>query len=190
VLIREAEGERPEQNQWGITFRQGLFNMTSDSRLFRTREQLEAEGWWLEGNVFRKAGVAYLPLYEGKMIHLFNHRFSTYQRATQAQLNVGTLPQLTEENLSSPTAVIQPSYWVSLADLDASLGDSKGRRWLLGFRDITNTTNERTIICATLPRVAVGHTCPLMFVSKAAAVAAAAFVASISSFVADYVARQ
>ncbi len=38
----------------------------------------EAEGWELGGNVFRKGGDAYLPLYEAKMVHHFDHRFGDY----------------------------------------------------------------------------------------------------------------
>lgn len=41
-------------NPWGITFKQGLFNMTSDSGLFRTKDQLTADGWTLNGNIFEK----------------------------------------------------------------------------------------------------------------------------------------
>ena len=38
VLIKEGGGPLgAEENPWGVTFRQGLFNMTSDSHLFRTR---------------------------------------------------------------------------------------------------------------------------------------------------------
>jgi len=54
VLINErlvAAGD-PAGNPWGVSFMQGLFNMTSDSHLFHTRDELEAEGWVLEGNVF------------------------------------------------------------------------------------------------------------------------------------------
>jgi len=71
VLVKEGP---PEVNPWGIRFKQGLFNMTSDSHLFRTREQLEAEGWRLVGNVFEQNGERYLPLYEAKLFHQFNHR--------------------------------------------------------------------------------------------------------------------
>jgi hypothetical protein len=52
VLLREGD---PDGNPWGLSFMQGLFNMTSDSHLFRTREQLEADGWVLRGNVFERA---------------------------------------------------------------------------------------------------------------------------------------
>lgn len=51
VLIKEGD---PDGNPWGISFMQGLFNMTSDSHLFHTREQLEDDGWELDGNVFVK----------------------------------------------------------------------------------------------------------------------------------------
>ena len=48
--------------------------MTDDSDLFRTREQLDAEGWQLDGNVFTCDGKRMLPLYEAKMVDFFNHR--------------------------------------------------------------------------------------------------------------------
>ena len=78
VLVREAQGRQPEQNLWGIRFRQGLFNMTSDSNLFRTREEHEADGWQLDGNVFRRDEEEHFPLYEAKMIHHFDHRWASY----------------------------------------------------------------------------------------------------------------
>ena len=64
---------RRDGNPWGITFK-NLFNMTDDSDLFRTREQLERDGWRLDGNVFTRDGKRMLPLYEAKMVDFFNHR--------------------------------------------------------------------------------------------------------------------
>ena len=52
-------------NPWGITFK-NLFNMTDDSDLFRTREQLEREGWRLDGNVFTRDGEAHAPAVRGE----------------------------------------------------------------------------------------------------------------------------
>src|SRR5690606_17487297 len=45
VIINEQTGENP----WGITLKL-MFMMNSDSGLFRTRNQLEAEGYELDGN--------------------------------------------------------------------------------------------------------------------------------------------
>ena len=81
VLSREASDGDPEENPWGIRFRQGMFNMTSDSDLFRSRSDLEADGWRLKGNVFHKNGEECLPLYEAKMIHHFDHRWASYGEA-------------------------------------------------------------------------------------------------------------
>jgi hypothetical protein len=100
VLIKEGP---PEENPWGLTFKQGLFNMTSDSSLFRAREQLEAEGWSLDGNVFRHGGDAYLPLYEAKMFHHFDHRWATYEGLDTHEL--------TPAEKADPHALALPRYW-------------------------------------------------------------------------------
>jgi hypothetical protein len=46
VFWKEATNSEPEENPWGVTFQQ-MFNMTSHSKLFRTREELEGEGFVL-----------------------------------------------------------------------------------------------------------------------------------------------
>ena len=50
-------------NLWHITFKR-LFDMTDDADLFRTREELEAEGWRLKGNIFTSDDKQMLPLFE------------------------------------------------------------------------------------------------------------------------------
>ena len=55
-----------------------MFDMTSDSGLFRTAAQLEAEGWTLDGNRYMRGQAQMLPLYEAKLMHQFDHRFATY----------------------------------------------------------------------------------------------------------------
>jgi hypothetical protein len=54
VLINETTGENP----WGVSFMR-MFDMSNDSHLFRTRLQLEAEGFTLWGNkMVKKEPVA------------------------------------------------------------------------------------------------------------------------------------
>src|SRR5690606_26891710 len=74
VLIEEGP---PERNPWGIKF-STMFHMSNDSGLFRTREELEAEDYRLVGNRFVRNGEHYLPLYEAKLFHQFDHRFATF----------------------------------------------------------------------------------------------------------------
>jgi hypothetical protein len=189
VLIREVQKGRPEENPWGITFKQGFFNMTGDSHLFRIREQLESDGWRLEGNTFRKDEAEYLPLYEAKMIHHFDHRWGTYEGQTEAQANQGKLPEFDETMHANPYLRSLPRYWVGRGDFDAAIDRLWQHGWLIGFRDITGATVLRTVIASMMPRIAVGHSCPIVF-SQIDPLRSSLFVASLSSFALDFAARQ
>ena len=178
----------PEENPWAISFMQGIFNMASDSGFFHTHDQLEEDGWTLKGNVFGLDGERMLPLYEAKMIYHFDSRFATYAMATQAQINKGTLPRLTSSQHADPECLPTPRYWVSEAEVATRLAKRGWKRpWLLGWRDISWSTNERTMICGVLPRVAVGHTLPLVLSTSQRL---GCLYANLASFVLDYVARQ
>ncbi|HEX3251965.1 MAG TPA: N-6 DNA methylase [Pyrinomonadaceae bacterium] len=331
VLVNEQTGE----NQWGVKF-VTMFHMANDSGLFRTREQLIESGLAREYNQFVKPDdkrEIWLPLYEAKMIWHFDHRYGTYEGATQAQLNVGSLPRPSADQKSDAEFVVQPRYWVearevylrsatlppallqalrdgnakvitlSLAHLlfgnwllqkqhygtseifhawcsfieeypfarqlaptqmglcgnnpacfspldgsyfpavavdeikqnareatawyeadpntvaeflmfactfritslkgyqiyDAAdavrfaeqLLEQKTPKWFLGFRDITNATNERTAICSLLPRAAVGHTMPLMLFRHASPIPfIAAFIVNTTTLIFDHIVRQ
>jgi hypothetical protein len=88
VLVREGQPEGlpagQAGNPWGISF-QRMFDMSNNSHLFRTREQLEQDGFRLVSNVFVKGdprsshAIRYSPLYEAKLMHQFDHRFATYE---------------------------------------------------------------------------------------------------------------
>ena len=115
VLLRKAEDGRSQshENPWGIQFRQGLFNMTSDSHLFRTREQLEADGWELSGNVFRKCGTECFPLYEAKLIYHFDHRWASYGLEDGKDVAV-VVPS---KNKQDPGFAVLPRYWVTAREV-------------------------------------------------------------------------
>lgn len=149
VLIKEGP---PEENPWGISFLR-MFDMSNDSHLFRTRGQLEADGWVLKSNVFVKGHDKYLPLYEAKMLHHFDHRWATYEGTDTRDVT------LAEKH--DPDFVVLPRYWVEEREVETRLDGRWDKRWLLGWRDITNTTNERTVIASVLPKVAVGNNAPL-----------------------------
>ena len=86
-----------------------MMDMSNDSHIFRSQEQLEEEGWKLSGNVFHKDGGEYLPLYEAKMIHHFDHRWATYENGrTRA-------PSLAEKQ--EPNYTVMPRYWVEAREV-------------------------------------------------------------------------
>ncbi|WP_281156330.1 DNA methyltransferase [Streptomyces sp. HYC2] len=208
VLIDES---RKDGNPWGVSF-MTMFHMANDSYLFRpdarrgeTFEDLLKDGWNLEGNVLVRGDERLLPLYEAKMLHHYDHRFSTYEGATEKQLNKGTLPRLTVEQHQDAAAVPMPRYWVPEQDVPTGEFDKNGkeiklagvhsrlaakgwdRDWLLGWRDICRAADERTMINFAFPRVAAPDGTLLMLPS---ADPIAGLVACLSSFVLDFAARQ
>lgn len=112
VLIYEANaednsanaGELPAENPWGITFSQGLFNMTSASHLFKDEESPN-----------------HLPLYEAKLIHHFDHRWATYT----TDPNTGTVASrdVTLQEKQDASFSITPRYWVPAREVWLRLAD-------------------------------------------------------------------
>lgn len=268
VLIKDGD---PNGNPWGIKF-MTMFHMANDSHLFRTREQLEREGYELKGNVFEKDSEKYLPLYEAKMIHHFDHRWATYEN--------GATREVTLNEKKDPNFWVKPRYWVSLYEIwyrtakvpkevkdahrdndrdqltialmhwllgyhhnresipyhkykiwsryfnigsDINLGKSKQMEldyplneealsileytndpfqaawelfdisspgWLIGWRDITNTTNERTVISSIMPLVGVGHKIPLFVFNDIDIKNVISFHSCLNSYSMDYITRQ
>ena len=302
VLIREREDQTDgDENPWGITFQQGLYNMTSASEFFRTVEQLSDQGFCRDGANWRhEDGRAYVPLYEAKMIHHFDHRFGSYAGLNSRPAD-GSLPETPDSAKASPDYEADPWYWVpedetalrvarvpsrlkqyfrkenaegclkvlaewvlgtlepgdlepaNLArmvphaearlrdilggralerdivgakiatwlgkaaagarkmqretplgdddlafikdapsdplELTGALIDRKQPRWLMGWRDICRSTDERTVIASVFPRVGTGHTLLLKHQQQSAPVAAA-LNACLCSITLDYVCRQ
>ncbi|HVU71245.1 MAG TPA: N-6 DNA methylase, partial [Ktedonobacteraceae bacterium] len=187
VLIEEQEG-MTDVNPWQLSFKR-MFDMANDSGLFRTREQLTREGWKLRGNVFRKGTEQYLPLYEGKMIWHFDHRFGTYDGQTQAQANQGKLPELNEAQHVDPYHYSLPQYWVHTNDFHQTFSTSD--TVLLGFRDITGASVLRTAVFSLLPSIPCGHTLPLVLFPAALTIRhSLLFLSNMAAFPFDYVARQ
>lgn len=102
VLMRDAviagEGKQakvvePAQNPWGITFSQGLFNMTSASHLFKDEPAADR-----------------LPLYEAKLIHQFDHRWATYTPD-------GNSRDVTPAEKADPAFTVTPRYWVQAREV-------------------------------------------------------------------------
>ncbi|CAG7641718.1 DNA methyltransferase [Rhodococcus opacus] len=175
VLIRDDD---PRGNPWDVKLTT-MFHMSNDSDLFHTRVELESDDWILKGNVFSRKNERMLPLYEGRMIHQFNSKWATHDTD-------GSIHELSEEESRDPEVMPIPRYWVRETDVNSKLGKWTKNERLLGYRVITNTTNERTMISCIFPRSAASNMFAIAFVPQDAEVLSAVW----NSFVFDYVARQ
>jgi len=181
-----------DQDSWKVASRLGLFNMASDSGLFGEKENLEAADYVLSGSmVFQGQGKKLLQVYEGKFISHFDHRFSSYHNLGKEKGRGGRgLPPVKIEEYQDKDFEVLPRYWVEEKLVDQKLADLNwSNGWLLGWRDVANAKVERTVTFSFMPRVAVGHTCSLLF-PKSDAALSACLCANLNSLVLDYAGRQ
>ena len=178
ALVNERTGENP----WGVSFL-GMFHMSNDSHLFRTRKQLEVEGFKLVGNRFVKDNEVWLPLYEAKMIHQFDHRFGSFEGLVQRPKN-SPLPTPPLEQYENPSFVVQPWYWVPSEEVKRRLS-----RWSIGFRRNARVTDERTGIFTVFNVIAAGDS--VFFITSGFSVLlGCALVATFNNIVFDFILRQ
>lgn len=152
-------------NPWGLSFRQGLFNMTSASALFLTAP-----------------GETTLPLYEAKLIHQFDHRWATYETGEEDARDVVL------DEKGDPSFEIQPRYWVEAKHVIEKF-DGNPPKYLIGWRAIGNAIMVRTIVSSVLPVCAAGNSIVFGFTSVEAFLDAC-LLGDLNSIVHDWCARQ
>jgi N-6 DNA Methylase len=164
VLIRErSDHPDGDDNPWGITF-QRLFDMSTDSKHFETAQELAHQGFHREGQDWRHLdGRRYVPLFEAKMIHHFDHRFGSYAGLTERS-GEGSLPLTPDSIKNSGEYEAEPWYWVPEAETALRVArvparlkqyyrkeDAKGclkvlAEWLLGTLDEDDFTKPALVV--------------------------------------------
>lgn len=119
-----------------------------------------------------------LPLFEAKMLHLYDTRWATYEPD-------GSTRYITEDEKARHLSPM-PRYWVAEEEIDRKLAGRWDQNWFLGWRDICRATDVRTVITMQVPRLAYGHKWLLAVAPRGRAELQATWAA----FAFDYVARQ
>ena len=186
VLVDRSQGE--ERKAWPVRYHT-MFHMANDSHLFRTAAQLESEGFYpVEGNRWQKGKELYLPLYEGKMVQAVDHRAASITNREGNLFRPGQPDRTLDDEHRDPAFSPRSRYWVSRKA--STFTETHG--WFLAFKDITASTNVRTMIAAVVPQVGCGHTLPVLIPAGAEfdAESTAQVLANLNSFGFDYVTRQ
>jgi hypothetical protein len=203
VLVKEGD---PNGNLWGVSFMR-MFDMSNDSHLFHTREQLEEDGWELKGNVFNRNNERMLPLYEAKMVDFYNHRASDVVKSETASKRQNQPRYVGQSELRDASRFAIPLSWVPENDVrveDSGTAEipayepgvaarlesvSWTNDWLIGWKDVTSSTNERTVITCVIPKVGVGNSLPVSLIRPDMVSLAAGYIACLGAFVLDFAAR-
>jgi hypothetical protein len=168
ILINEDE----RNNTWKADLRQGIFNMSSDSELFVENKN---------GDGIKGEKYDLLPLYEAKLFHQVDHRFSSYKSEGRVELQ--------SEEKKDPENIVDTRYYVESNRVDERIDNiSWGRRWFISMRAITNSDSRRTIIPSVIPYSGVGHSAVLCL-PRLDARRVPALIYCLSSFVVDYASR-
>jgi hypothetical protein len=146
--------------------------MTTDSHLFSTQKD-----------------DGYLPLYEGKMFGAYDHRAASVVRVSEnlSRQNQPVLTTLAE--YKDPKFSPAPLSWVTEEEVLKQI-EGYSRKWFIGYKDITASTNERTAIFAILPLAGIGHMVPLVFLGTDDVRIQICFLGNMNSLVFDYSVRQ
>jgi hypothetical protein len=152
-------------NPWGSSFLR-MFDMTLDSGLF---EEI-------------RIGDA-LPLYEAKMFWHFDHRWAN---ATETSDNHNT-----DSMKTNPALVARSRFFVDRAEVETKLmSRAWGEDWLLAYRNVSDSRNERTFVATIIPRSAVGNSATILIIDPNHVSKTCCFLATANSIVFDFAVRQ
>ena len=185
-----GEVESSSGKYWNVKVPQGLFHQTNDAGLLYEEEKLTNEGFvrGIDGNWLRGA-EKFGAMYEGRMIHIFNHRASSVTISDTNTFRSGVAVEVTDTNLANPNFVATPRYWVSISETEARIPEAYTYKWFPGFKDVTSATNERTMIAAIIPRTAVVYSIRVIFSFGYKPAEIAALFSSLNSYCFDYIVR-
>lgn len=127
-----------------------------------------------------------MPLYEGKMVQAFDHRAaSIVVNAANQHRPAQPVPASLDQH-QSPDWLPEPQFWVRRDHSPVA-----SREHLLAFKDVTATTNVRTMIAAFIPGPAAGNTLPLFVPGEGLSEAELAFLAAnLNAMSYDFISRQ
>jgi len=173
ILWRDEGRSGPALNPWGVTIRRFLdMNKAETLALCSTS---------------RSASGDSLPVFEAKLVHHFDHRFGDYA-SKNAESASTSLPDVSAVSRLDPEYSVRPRYWIGASDVGARVSSHWDRRWLLVWRDICRSFDERTVIATVIPLAGTDFTLRVGFSDAPAAVPA--MLATLNSFAFDYIARQ
>ena len=185
-LIKEGLSQ---ENPWQVKLIT-MFHMTNDSKLFHVVEELNTNNYRREGNIFVKEKEKFLPLYESKLTYQYDHRAATFSGIPSLQrfkIHAGTnTPNAIDKD--NPKYLSEPRFWISLNEVVNKMGANQ--YWFIGFRNaISAVADSRSLIACIVPFYGVGNSMPIVTSDKSP-VEQCSLLATLNSFVLDYVLRQ
>ena len=164
--------------------------MANASHHFRTEAQLDAEGFYpVQSNCWKRGDELYLPLYQGRMIHQFDHRANSVTYNPENPINPYLSVAVTADEHANTSFSPMTQYWVPEQEVSSNMPDNLG--WTIAYRRIARPTDIRTMIVAAVPKVGLSDSIFILMPEEDFSAADACMViANLNSHCFDYVTRQ
>ncbi len=175
---------------WPVKYHQ-MLNISSDEALFKTSDQLENQEGAFPTNMnrFQTATNIWEPIYEGKMVQAYDHRASDIVINPKNVFRPGQQIAIPTTEKLNPERLAKPRFYVEQSKSSWPTKDD----WIVAFKDVTATTNMRTMIATIIPRSAAANTLPVLSINEDVrdrALVASQILATLNSVAFDFIARQ
>ncbi|MCO5166637.1 MAG: N-6 DNA methylase [Planctomycetes bacterium] len=153
------------------------------------KELIEGAHRTLDNRRILTTGEACVPVYEGKMIGVFDHRQADVYLNPKNPTRQAQERPVPELEKVSPDRFAQPQHWL-LENVVRTrrFGKDQGD-WELVIKDVTGATNSRTTICTIIPLSGLTRSLHSIYLFNRSAADASVLCALLGSFVIDYFAR-
>ncbi|MDP3462708.1 MAG: hypothetical protein Q8S18_07980 [Bacteroidales bacterium] len=160
---------------WEVSFKGG-FHMTNEEHKFKTHSDLIED-------------ETYLPLYEGKMIDIFNYRYADAGEPQGGMGIRGSSEKLSNDELIDINREAIPRFYVRIDDVLQKYNEEK-INYVLAFRKIGgNVSNIRTGIFSIIPYPSIGDSLISIYKPGCKYSDILLHCSNLNSFVFDYLLR-
>jgi len=165
---------------WGIKYARE-FDMTNDSNLFIRRQKAESEGFAPDvyGRWVDNCGEVLLPLYQGLMFYDLSSNRVAYLD--------GAGHNARWETVVEPSNPVRPQFFMT--PLAYGTEGKATATTKIGFRALSNATNERTFVACLLENVPCGNSVGVLTLGDQSLVVHATATASFASLAYDWTMR-
>ena len=158
---------------------------------FQPVTNVDALSWLLERNGRKMSpdGVPYVPVYEGKMVGIYDHRQADIVINPRNPSRQAQEQAIEDDEKTNPSRLAIPQYWLQEDLVRRKRFNPVQRDWTLAFCDVTSATNERTCIADILPLCGLTRSMPAIYLKSGCARHALILQSILSSLPLDYYAR-
>lgn len=183
------QSDDSSKNEWKLESKQ-MLNITHDSGNFLNQTQLrEIGGRFLPSKDFiTESKENFVRLFEGKMVGIYNHRQSSVSYNADVAYRTTITRDASIEDLQNPSFTVKPQFWISEKKVNTLIPEWYKPKWYLGFKRITSSTNERTMIASILPFAGLIDALPVIYFQHQPLLISC-LLSNLNSLVFDYLTR-